>query len=199
MHKFVNVRLGVLINLNYFYLWCKTSCHVSQNFNYKLPAEEVCYTYCLLFQLTLILICCEKKSKCCLQNRGGGGRSGKGNTQDNSTKGVSFNLPLFSVVVVYYKLASGILSWTNSIVLQRWNIPANHTGEIHKTYRNANKRHRSRFSIFLAHAHIYIYFKDFLIFFNKFKLHDYVQMYMLITLALFQRTELQCNEKCEGV
>ena len=38
---------------------------------------------------------------------------------------------------VYYTLASGIWgNWTNPIVLQRWNIdiPANHTGEIHKKY-----------------------------------------------------------------
>ena len=54
---------------------------------------------------------------------------------------------------------------------------------------NANKTHRIRFSSFLAHAHNYIYFKDVLIFFNKFKLHDYVHMYML-TVVLFQRTGL---------
>ena len=38
------------------------------------------------------------------------------------------------MVVVYYALASGILGWTNPIVLQRWNFLANHTGEIHKKH-----------------------------------------------------------------
>ena len=60
----------------------------------------------------------------------GGGGVRKGNTQVKSKKGVSFYL--FSMVVVYYTLASGILGWINPIVLQRWNVLANYTGEIHK-------------------------------------------------------------------
>ena len=38
----------------------------------------------------------------------------------------------------------------------------------------------------IAHAQIHIYFKDILIFLNKFELHEYVHMYML-TVVLFQR------------
>ena len=50
------------------------------------------------------------------------------------------------------------------------------------------------------HTYNYIYFKSNICwnYFNKFKLHDYVHMYVL-TVVLFQRTVLQYNEKCGGM
>ena len=66
----------------------------------------------------------------------GGGEVGirQGKYPGSIHKWCQFLSAMLSVVVVKYTLASGIFGWTNPIVLQRWNISANHTGEIYKKY-----------------------------------------------------------------
>ena len=101
---------------------------------------------------------------------------------------------MLSVVVVKYTLASGIFGWTNPIVLQRWNIHANHTGEIHKRY-TVPIRHIELDFPFIAHVQTYFYFKDFLILFTIFKINDYV-ICTCSMLFYLKKTVLQYNEKC---
>ena len=67
--------------------------------------------------------------------------------------------------------------------------PRNFTGETHKKYTTPQGHIDTGFEVFFENTHIYIQFKDILIFFNKFKIHDYVHMCTCSLLLYFKEQQ----------